>query len=432
MADETKHLIDTVEELVRQPRTLEGDDVLKIQGPSGIWKVRLKLNDRGYWNMTITAPDNAKFYSVAKLKSNVSTYESSAKATAPAKNEVLQNEVLQTEEQVASSAVILARARFFLFRKDVVNVVQMCERVARLRAEAEEAERALVQCKADCDARYARLCSSVRHLETVHPSSFRKSVTSLDTIRPGDSLISSMTDHTGFTRESVLTATAANLEKHAPNTIENTTAMAMSRTPHFPLILGVLPLPSGAPRIVDMEPIGTVTVLNTSTTLTPRHSKCLKKAFSHTWNKHVDEMLRKRPVAVYDVFRGKSMTDYIGSVILSKYLTRRHGQLAPAISIESIVAQTKERSMGAMLFTFCKKLLFSDSPHITHGYLFAQCLPVHFWTFKLDIGNVARTLVFQLYLMYANYHLEEDCEMRALRVDLADETEPSSPAKRKI
>lgn len=69
---EARSVYDTCVELKSNPVSLVGDSILRVQGPSGVWKVRMafemKGSGRGYWNMTIFSPTGKAVYSVRGLK----------------------------------------------------------------------------------------------------------------------------------------------------------------------------------------------------------------------------------------------------------------------------------------------------------------------------------------------------------------------------
>ena len=154
----------------------------------------------------------------------------------------------------------------------------------------------------------------------------------------------------------------------------------------------------------------------------------LAREFSIAWATHQEKLISDKMVSAYDFFSDRARTKYLGSVVLNKLLVRKNGVYSAAISVESIVAQRKDSGAGAYMVEFVRRLLFTDALNISHGYIFAQCLEVPFWAFKLDNGIMARGFVFQMQHSFAYYAFESACAPRALRFDAADEI--ASPNKK--
>ena len=76
------------------------------------------------------------------------------------------------------------------------------------------------------------------------------------------------------------------------------------------------------------------------------------------------------------------------------------------------------------------QILFGDYA-VAYGTIFAQCLPVQFWTLRLDVVPSAYTFVAQLAFRYTTYDFEDDCTARSRRFEREPgaNTNANSPAK---
>ena len=263
---------------------------------------------------------------------------------------------------------------------------------------------------------------------------------------PGETLYAFVTVHTQSTRESVAAiakeAVDACVSLNDPyKSISYLCAKAIFRTPHYPLIVGMLPFPDGLRKFVfagtefhvrvkffDKEGTGY---------LFAEHLAGLKKRFNPAWALHVEDLVVDRDVATLDFYTDSSFLEptWVGSLILSKFLCRKEGLLVPAISIESMVARETRSGAGNAMYYYISELLFADSVNIEYGYIFAQCLNIPFYTFKMSVDNVGKCLVFQLTNLFAGYELERECTVRChtLYAPLSSAgivEQCSSPAKR--
>ena len=200
------------------------------------------------------------------------------------------------------------------------------------------------------------------------------------------------------------------LESTASDSLEYAAAKSIGKC-RYPLVVGLLPQPR---RAMTLGLGGRKVKIVPTQTMSKMHTRAAQLNFGGNWHQSIRTILQHPGVMGYDVFDQKT-DDYLGSIVLTKVLTRLAGELAPAISIDSIVSVSKGKGTGNIMFEFARRLLFTDASNITHGYLFAQCLPVTFWDFTLDPGNFGRTFAFQMAYLYAHYHLESNCVPRFYR-----------------
>ena len=123
------------------------------------------------------------------------------------------------------------------------------------------------------------------------------------------------------------------------------------------------------------------------------------------------------------------------------------------MSIESITSKDKAKGTGTCMMDFAKRVLFGDGDE-TSGFLFAQvrarsslslhpspssesrarvcvcaqCIKIDFWDFRLDETIQAKSLVFQMDMLYESYTFEAQCTMRA-RFLTNKERDTPSPMK---
>ena len=229
------------------------------------------------------------------------------------------------------------------------------------------------------------------------------------------------------------TATAQATDETA---LEYPYARAVVRTPHFPLLLGRLPL-SAVDELHAVPVDGGARTLYIRRTAAPSaaHEALLTAEFREKWMHHVRMVAGVRNVGVYDVFEDAAETRFVGGLVVERFLAKTRGRLYPALSIESIAVVSKERGDGTRLVDVARRLLFFRTPPLaSSGFLFAQCLDSDFWAGErgglLDHSATALCLVFQMQTLFASYHFEEDCTCRARLVHVDDEG--TSPRKQAL
>ena len=139
--------------------------------------------------------------------------------------------------------------------------------------------------------------------------------------------------------------------------------------------------------------------------------------------------MASRNVKAFDFFADRHLKTYQCSVLVSKYLVRIRGQVHPALHIESIASSERSSGHGILMMDLCKTLLFSDGTDDAKGFIFAQCLKVDFWEYRLYADPRAQTMILQLEYMFTDYAIETNCVMKLSEILNEDETAPSPDKK---
>ena len=346
--------------------------------------MRMSKSGRGHWQLRVYAPDAKLYHSLAALLRALEAFPCDA-----------------AERQRELLATVLLQTAFRSFA---------WARTARAVHEARVALEARITA---LGARSHLLVPSALALGAVSittPKLLVAAADPLSTVTERVPVLNLMWDPTGMTRTILAEAARDVLESTASDSLEYATAKSIGKC-HYPIVVGLLPQPR---RAMTMGLGGRKVKIVPTQTLSNMHSRAAQLNFGGEWHKSIRAILQHHGVMGYD-FSDQTTGDYLGSIVLTKVLTRLSGELAPAISIDSIVSISKGKGTGNIMFEFARRLLFTDAANITHGYLFAQCLPVTFWDFTLDPGNFGRTFAFQMAYLYAHYHLESNCVPRFYR-----------------
>lgn len=440
-------LVSQVEALRASPCTLTGPDILHVAGPDGVWRVRMELARRGWWKICIysPAPTSRVFYSSSGLRVFLNTHyglttrdldifestvidesqgtsASMLQVTLPANATArrVSRHCAQGDPDSAQdlcAVLIQSSFRSYLLRRAIHHQLT-CEAAVKEAILKHEASRALT-CTlhrnfgvSDASDRSVQARTLNRGVP-IRPSVLPKH---LNTVVPKCCSIHSLVTHAyEFTREQHRINATALFETESPRSHAFMGAKAIVRLAHYPLILGTLPLPNGTCQLGN----GNVLVC-TGNVLSASHLTLLKRRFGKTWHRHVSDMITTRDVAVYDLYDSAQRRKHLASMVIAKFAVRVHGVTSTAISIESIASCKTGCGGGGTLFNVCKSLLFTDAKDVKSGYLFAQCLNVPFWTFRMDTTVVARSLVHQLTVLIRDYVTDPDCEMRSHFVSLDD------------
>jgi hypothetical protein len=423
--DLAQKLCRAVEADLLRRHPLTGDDRPCIEGPGGEWRLRMEPK-RGTMHICITAPTKERMWSfkgmVRHLQSILPDADLSLYDTDEVLDQVGTEGIPMLEDPPSIQTSIDTLAAILIQRTVRMHcVVRNQQRIAKLQ-ESNRMHRAA----------QTTLCDEETRIRFAHGArlALRKMTDGLQTCDDIQSPTSLLTNETNFTRAVVLAQATNIMSAGDMKTLERLCAKGIVMDKHFPLVLGTLPLPTGVRRVTLL---GKTLFAKGETRMTPAHYAALRKEFKEKWANHVTRMLEARPVIAYDMYSDETLTQYTGSMVISKFLTRHHRILTPAISIESIVVGTKKRGSGSFLFDMAKQLLFTDT-QMNEGVIFAQCLPLEFWNHLLDVSNIGRTLIFQLSLIYSSYEMEEDCIMRAkifFRYDDASSGDESKMKKKK-
>jgi hypothetical protein len=393
-----------------------------IDGAPG-WRVVRAREGRGRaaeWRTTLHAPNGDTLDSLDAVRAYAADAMDVEESEGGNSEAVRDRAALQIQHQYRLRYLRLAHTAV-VDAKNTMETLQ--DRVEHLKIFHQRMERGRDARRARLDAAgYAMMTSSVRrmHMDGIDAPEF---------VKHPVPFVSTLTEETGVTRETLVESATAILERHAPDTFEVPFAKAVLRTTHAPLLVGCLPLPRPSEESVVILDDGSRLIFSHTPEISPRHMACLATEFREPFPSHLQEIVRQRPVHVYDLFAKRAdASSYLGSVCLERFLVRSRGRIMPAVSVESIVTKEAARGHGTRIFEFVRQVLFFNCVSaIESGIVFAQCLEQPFWNSLLDVTADARCLVFQMQFLYASYDFEEACIARS-RVVYRDET-THSPCK---
>lgn len=395
-------LLALVKDLEREPCELVGENIKKVVGPGGQWSIRIGVNGRGGWQKSVRGPRGEVFHSFTSAIDYLSGIAESPDEAADDSRRQLAAVTLQSRIR-AWLFVRLARMRTH-YRAAFETTIARLEKVGARLEETAFAETTLLQ--------------STPPLLIPHRAG-------VDTVPKRVPLLELIVDPTGLTRDAIVDAANRTLdtEDTSSKTYECAQSVVKSR---FPLIVGTMPLPCGT-RTVRLEN-KTLTVRNTPV-MSTMHTNLLRQSFNDKFARVMGKTVSAADASAYDLFIDRTCTTYIGSIVVKKLAVRKHGIVYPAITVESIVAREHNKGHGASIYGVVRLLLFSDAAHAPRGYIFAQCLDVSFWAFRLDVGNEGRALVYQMHHLFRYYGIEACCLARASLIEAADDV--PSPDKKK-
>lgn len=459
--DAAKTVFTTFSAIFMAPRELTGDNILRVDGPLGVWRMRAASRPRGVWDKVVWPPvGSMKVHSIKKLKEVLTSepynfppelFEGVDPLPLPlpaAVVDVVGNNpiVVDNLSQLVADAVRDPSPRHHMaaFKMQTMVRVSIAKRAAR----SQEAVRAAI---VDLDAQIATLSANravllarepedtarrartleaaidSHHTETIHAllnpdvyiltplyKHLRSDTGPQET--PRKPITSYVYEQTDFNRAGLrdIATNEMRANANAPLSHAHNAPRMLLKDAHFPIILGVMPLPKGLREFTSSFG-DTGYFFDTGGEITKEHTKRLAKTLGKHWAQHVAKHVVLRSVSVYDVFADRSRSVYAGSVILAKFVYGRHGKLSTAISIESIVTQDEGSHFGTVMFEFAKDNLFSDGRNVKSGIVFAQCAlaQLEFWSGKMTQSFEAAALVFQLFVLYESYLYEEGtCDMR--------------------
>ena len=410
-------LLASVKRAIDEPQVRSGTDALHLPGPDGTWRLaqyaRSKHN-RTYWTIKVTSPHGATFHSFSSLSQHLDQLGGDDESDPMEEDEEVDAADGDAADDDAADDALRLRAAVHL--QEVVRVRRFraaCREVARLRA-------------AVLSVRAAAAVATGARARSLRPE--RLVVPELAGPVAGATLLDSRTEIFDLDRE-YLARLAQDVQD--PGALEYPYARAIRATPHFPLVVGRLPLCAEGLHATAVG--GRRLYVRGTPGLSARHEALLNAEFALKWTRHLQMVAGVRRVGFYDVFEDACERSHVGSIVVERLLVRERARLYPALSIESIVAASRERrGQGTLLVEVARRLLFFRAPPAaTAGYLFAQCIDSGFWAGEegglLDRSAVAMTLVFQMQTLSASYHFEEECSARARLVHVDDEG--ASPRK---
>lgn len=422
---------DTTMKVGDAPKTSE------FVAPNGTWIVRVYVGQNGYKKCFITSPfledrgKKAQLYSVGALIALLNDLYGPESLTddliTPATNHVVTKDDSCTPQGLAAPAPPVPPA------PPLASATDSIKEWASLVIQKHVREYQLLRLREKVDHRAIVAYATRLHEEQVRENIEATLQEDLPLVLPQNlhsapiAPFRSMSDLTlrtfSFERKELRDVATTYMNKYALKTHEYDSALVILSDTHYPLLRGPLPLPSGT-RAIRLGR-GLVYVRNTDCKLSAQHIHALKTHFAPPWKTQVQKMCKERHadcLGVFDVFGDRACTNtYIGSLVLAKFASRRHDVVAPALSIESIVAKVKHAGHGSLMYELCTHMLFADSSEATasHGYMFAQCLDFDFWG-RMDPNRYGKAFAFQLVQTYKTYHFEEECSMRSIRFDRED------------
>lgn len=189
-----------------------------------------------------------------------------------------------------------------------------------------------------------------------------------------------------------------------------------------PMLHSIFSMPTGYFKLslpyVDCYVQGTPSLSN-------QHLELCNGTFDPTFIDYVRYYLTEGIGMAYDVYYNEDMSRIAASGVFMKLSVMVNGVGYPAICIVSFVAANKKAGGGTLLFDVAKRLLF-DGNTAECGYLFAQCMHVAFWEYRLDNSNLGKALNYELSRLLPHYHLDRSL---ILRGSVYYRDEPSYPRR---
>lgn len=445
-----RNVLREVQKVIDSQSVVNGGNAVTVSGPGGPWKIKRYKNSRGYLHLNVTAPGLAQpLYSIQAIRDTLVEkydltidqldFQSPTKKDENGEEEEVkgegkgEGEGKEEENPLSIRAIhrIQTAYRSHLLRVAWAKCMELKKKLENMQkriAAAEDVAR-------DVGTRFK--ISSKEEVSftvmnpTLPPLIVRYPVMTV-AIHSGSApvlnLLTLMIHPTQLTRGDVQERTATIMKTYSNKTMIFKLSKAVTMAPHYPLLIGELPLPtidtfqynSGSSRVY---------VSCTSGGVSSHHAELLKTSFGPKWLKHVAHVMSLRPdMRAFDMYSDCHLTRYRCSFVVSKHLVRVRGQVHPTIHIVSIASSQRRCGNGNLMMNLCKTLLFSDGLSISTGIVFAQCLKIDFWEYRLHEDPRAQAMIFQMTMIYAEYLLESNCVMKMVEYQNEDDTVPS-PAK---
>ena len=444
-----RDVVEAVERVVASRRVYQGDDVVVVDGPGGQWKIKQYRNSRGYYCLNVVAPRCTQpMYSVDAVHRALRAMQGGGcddddvvATYLREENDDLMDALrgVHTEDALDPPALdvrtdaLATRACHRIqtgFRSYVLRVAMRRHRRVEetVRRAVEAAEKAAAEVRRAMDvvvvSSHSELCHAMRHPGLAPLLVRMPSVTTVLHSVPivVTNLLTIMTDPTGLTRDVVATHGAQLTAEHGARTVVHRAAKAIRLVPHYPLLVGALPLPN----VDAFEFRGRY--VRCARAVSAPHAALLNRTFGERWVKHVRHLVHLRDMRSFDVFTDRALTDYRCSIVVSKHLVRVLGRVYPAVHIVSMASSSRRCGNGTLMMDLCKVILFSDAVDIGKGIVFAQCLKIDFWEYRLHEDPRAQALVVQMQMVYPEMPIESSCTMKMTEYEQVDEGAPS-PAK---
>lgn len=391
-------------------------DAIVVDGPDGPWSIMMYLHrGRGILALKVRGPSQRIFNSITALRNYLVAHyglvdvpldgdDASTHGSTPSEGEDV--EVLaaappppppqaSTHETLAALRIqTIWRARSLWDR--LRERVDLRRRIEQLQVEwslttslTEDVLTSLVA--GDAQAQACRRAMDVR--DRFRP--LRNPFGDLDNL---------LCDHTFADREQVLAAARVILDPASGDrVVVQKMAHATLREPALPVILGSLDLPS-CDAFAWRDTSWHVVIADR---LSEAHVGVLMERFDKKWVDECRAFVDVIPhVRAIDLYADAGHTMHIGSMIVCRHLMRVRASTHPVLHILSMAARRNApRGVGSCLFDMCTRLLFSDVHTNPVGYVYAQCVKIEFWEYRLQPETRAQCLVMQMLHMYPTAYL---------------------------
>lgn len=452
-------LLQTLRRMEADKRVVAGAQAVHMDGPGGEWKLKMYRNGRGYTHLNVSVPRHSSpLYSVQAvvdvlvgefgvdsaiirhaldlplpppLPSPTPPHQQPAAQSCEVEDAEVGQDALVEPLTVASdprsvraALRLQTTARAFLLRMATRRVKDLH---AQMESAAARVGLAHVAYKIT-DVAEADFCRSAPDVRLLPNLSIRTNELPSVPV-PVVNILGLMTHPTDLDRDKVEKYAKDLMDGTSPKTTIFKTAKAVLRSLHYPLIIGSLPLPDD--ETFDWQYNGCRTFVRTSRVIGTDHGNLLKTTFGEKWLRYCETIVSTRNVCAFDMYADRHLRNYRCSILLSKFLVRIRGKVYPAIHIDSMASSQRRSGNGSRMMDLCKTLLFSDGTDIAKGFLFAQCLKIDFWEYRLHEDPRAQAMIMQMYMMFSDYAFEPHCIMKLTEVENEDDHAPS-PAKKLV
>lgn len=433
--------------MVRENELVTGDRAVVLDGPGGVWKLKMYKNGRGSMNLNVCAPRFEKpLYSIQAIREAlVHTFRISEDVldspddlpdVAEEEHDPPQEGTCPAAQDSYDSPLWLCAVvrvqtayRAHRFRRNVRRMTQLRREFVSIQAEMTSKAHTMTTLCAVVTASAA----SEGRLREQHPlvvllTKYPVVSTTLSSVDvPVMNLLSIMTHPTGIERSAVLAYADDLMKQSPPKSVAFRASKAVYMAPHFPLIIGSLPLP--VPHVFEYTTGSRRAFVRCSRIITPEHTTLLTHTFGRKWLDYCKAIVHSRDVRTFDLFSDRALQQYRCSILVSKHLVRVRGSVKPAVHIESMASSQRRCGNGTLMMNLCKTLAFSDGVDIPSGFLFAQCLKIDFWEYRLHEDPRAQAMILQMHKLYDEYGLESHCVMKMTELFNEEDSAPS-PAKK--
>lgn len=407
-----------------------------------VWELNIRVTSGKYRKFSATSPSGAVFKSIHALRSHVQ--ERSDNRPKKRRRETLnsQEQTIATDHSTGqryttkatqSATIITAALRLMgLAQQKNTHVRSIEGKIVTRRGlyehDCAELKRQYLEDEENLSQKLQSVLSEYDH----RISEQQRNIHSLAKSCVADTCLDCMQGHIDvsqlvapplrLTHEYVMEEARKAMSETKGTKIMRAAALAVLNIDCLPLLVAECPVKQG-----HLLHASTQLHYEGSKVICAEHDALLCDVFSVTWRDYMAAVVRSRTAIVYDITEEcDNRSVYVGSVIVSKFIADMKGARVPILHIDSIVllAQLRRKNYGSKVKRFLRDLLFSDcGPDGGNvGYIFAQCVKnaAGFWDW-MDIGNVGRTLTFQMCLMYTDYAYETNCSIRHVRLE-RDET----------